>query len=144
MRIGNETTNRPDGMSGVGGWLLVLCVWLLAWQPISLGLVASSALRSLPLRGLPLAMILLLRVLVASVGVAAGIGLLTHRPSAVPMARLSLVLSAAGDTVASVSGAFPSNRAPGDTALYVVVTLIFYGLWVVYLTRSKRVRKTYG
>jgi hypothetical protein len=131
-------------LTGIGGWLLVLCVWLLAWQPISLGIVASGALRALPLRGFPLALILLFRMLVASLGVAAGIGLLTHRPSAVPLARWSLVLSAAGDTLASVSGAFPNNRAPGDTPLYVAVTLMFYGAWFVYLTRSKRVSKTYG
>ena len=32
--------------SGVGGWLLVLCVWLIVLQPVSLGLIASNALQS--------------------------------------------------------------------------------------------------
>jgi hypothetical protein len=132
-----------NGSSGVGGWLLVLCVWLLAWQPISLGVVASNALRSLPFRGTSLAVIVLVRVLVAAVGVAAGIGLLTRRPAAVTIAQLSLALSAAGDTLAYTSSSFPSNRAPGETPFYVVGTLIFYGTWAVYLGRSKRVRKTY-
>src|ERR687885_774595 len=47
---------------GVGGWLLILCALLLIWQPLSLGLLASSVLDSLAVRGLPLALVLAARV----------------------------------------------------------------------------------
>jgi hypothetical protein len=129
---------------GVGGWLLVLCVWLLAWQPISLGLVASSALDALPFRGLPLGVILLVRLVVAAFGVAAGIALFARRPAAVTMARASLGLSAIVDTLVDTTPSFPSNRVPGDTPVYVLGALTFYGAWMVYLFRSKRVKQTYG
>jgi hypothetical protein len=48
---------------------------LILWQPVSLGLVGSSALNSLSVRGLPLALVLLGRIAVAAVGVAAGLAL---------------------------------------------------------------------
>ena len=51
-------------LEGVRGWLALLCVLLLVWQPISLGLVASSVLDALPARGAPLAALLSVRVLV--------------------------------------------------------------------------------
>ena len=51
---------------GVRGWLLVLCLLLLVWQPLGLALVASSVLDELAIRGLSLALVLLLRLLVAA------------------------------------------------------------------------------
>ena len=128
---------------GVGGWLLVLCVWLLGWQPLSLALTASGALEALSLRGLPVGLILLMRLAVAAVGVAAGIALFTRRPASVALARVSLALSAVGDTVVYTTSYFPSNRTPGEAPIYAVGSLLFYGAWIVYLFRSKRVKYTY-
>jgi hypothetical protein len=53
---------------------------LILWQPVSLGLVGSSALNSLSVRGLPLALVLLGRIAVAAVGVAAGLALWRQPP----------------------------------------------------------------
>ena len=127
----------------VGGWLLVLCVWLLAWQPLSLALAASSALEALSLRGLPVGLILLMRLAVAAVGVAAGIALFTSRPASVALARVSLALSAVVDTVVYTTSYFPSSLTPGEAPIYAVGSLLFYVIWIVYLFRSKRVKYTY-
>jgi hypothetical protein len=124
--------SRPGG---VGGWLLVLCLWLIVLQPVSLGLIASNALSALQYRGLSLGLTLVLRVLVAGMGVAAGLALLTRREAALTFARWSLVAAAASDTLVYTTGFFPSNRFPGDTPLYVAGTLLFYGAWFAYLTR---------
>ncbi len=130
--------------TGVSGWLLVLCALLLVWQPISLGLVASSALDSLAVRGLPLALLIVARVLVTSLGIAAGLALLGRRAGAVTLAKVSLVLSAATDAFVYTTPFFPSRRAPGETPLFVLASLAYYALWLLYLFRSKRVRDTYG
>lgn len=135
------TEPRP---SGVGGWLLALCIWLILWQPLALALAASSALEALSLRGLPVGLVLMMRLAVAAVGVAAGIALFTHRLGSLTLARVSLALSAVADTLTYTTSAFPSNRPPGDTLLYVGAAVIFYAAWIVYLGRSKRVRETYG
>jgi hypothetical protein len=128
---------------GVGGWLLVLCGLLIVWQPVSLGLVASGVLDSLPVRGLPLALVLIGRLLVTALGLAAGLALFSRRPAALTMAKVSLLASAAMDVFVYTTHYFPSNRMPGDTPLFIAVSLAYYTIWLVYLFRSKRVRDTF-
>lgn len=135
--------SEPPGAVGVSGWLLVLCVLLLVWQPLSLALVASSALHSLPIRGTGLALVLLARVFVAAFGIAAGLALLGRRSGAVTMAQIALVLSAAMDVFTYTTPFFPNNRAPGETPVYLAASLIYSGVWLAYLVRSERVRRTY-
>ena len=138
----NEINGRQP--RAIGGWLLVLCALLLVWGPVSLGLVASSALQALSIRGLPLAAVLTVRIFVAAFGIAAGIALFTTRGPAVSMAKSALVLSAATDLLVYVMPYFPSNRMPGDTPLYVTASVAYHTLWIAYLMRSKRVKNTYG
>ncbi len=60
----------------IGGWLLVLLVLLLVWQPLSLALTAPHAIDELSLRGPGLATILALRILAAGGGIAVDFALL--------------------------------------------------------------------
>lgn len=129
---------------GVRGWLLVLVLLLIVWQPISLGLVASGVLVELPIRGTPLALVLLLRLLATAFGIAAGIALAGTRPYAVGMAQASLATSAAVDLFVYLTPYFPNNRMPGDTPFYVAGSLAYYAAWLMYLVRSRRVRNTFG
>ena len=117
---------------------------LILWQPVSLGLVGSSALNSLSVRGLPLALVLLGRIAVAAVGVAAGLALWTRRPGAVTLARASLLLSAAADVFVYSTPYFPNNRPPGDSTLILAGSLLWYAVWLMYLWRSKRVRQEFS
>ena len=130
--------------SGIGGWLLVLCLLLLIWQPISLGLVASSMLDALASGGLAAVLILLTRLIVTGFGIAAGLALLSRRPGAVTLAKVSLALSAATDVFVYTTPFFPSNRAPGETPVYIAVSVTYSIVWIVYLFRSKRVRETFS
>jgi hypothetical protein len=123
-----KPVNARARRSGVGGWLLVLCLLLLVWQPLSIALVASSALDALAIRGLPLALIMLMRLGVAAVGIAGG---------------LALVISAAADLIVYTTPYFPSNRVPGTTPLYIAASIAYSAMWITYLARSRRVRETY-
>jgi len=125
------------------GWLGLLSRVLILWQPLSLALVGSSALRSLSVRGVPLALVLLGKVAVAAVGVAAGLALWRRRPGAVTLARASLLLSAAADVFVYSTPYFPNNRPPGDSTLILAASLLWYGIWLMYLWRSTRVRETF-
>jgi hypothetical protein len=141
----NEVSQpTPAAPAGLGGWLLVLILLLLLWQPLSLGLVASGALRSLTLRGLPLALILALRLIAVAFGIAAGLALLGRRAAAVTMARVSLLASAATDVVVYATPYFPNTRPPGDATIVLAVSMVYYCTWLLYLARSKRVRNTFG
>src|SRR6476646_7727859 len=119
-------------MMRVRGWLLVLCVLLLVWQP-----------NSLALRGPGFAVILAARFLAAALGIAAGLSLLQRRPGAVSLARASLIFSAAIDVLVYATPWYPNNRPPGDAPLIVIGTLTYYALWLAYLSRSKRVASTF-
>lgn len=131
-------------MMRVRGWLLVLCVLLLVWQPISLSLTIAGRLDSLSLRGPGLAFVLAARFLAAALGIAAGLSLMQRRPGAVTLARASLIFSAAIDVLVYATPWYPNNRPPGDAPLFLIGSLLYYALWLGYLSRSKRVASTFN
>src|SRR5262249_47193018 len=122
-----------DVKSGVGGWLLGLCVVLLAWQPLTFALLAANALQRLALRGLSLALVLTLRLAVTALGIAAGLALMGRRPGAVALAKVSLTASLATDLFVYATPYFPNYRAPGETPLNAATSVAWYGLWLMYL-----------
>jgi hypothetical protein len=129
--------------SGVGGWLLLLCLLLLVGQPINLAIGAARALGALSMRGLPLALVVLGQLMVAGIGVSAGLALLGGRRGAVTFAKWSLLLSAGMDLFVYSTPFVPNNRLPGTTPLFVIASLTYYAIWIAYLSRSKRVRNTF-
>jgi hypothetical protein len=135
--------NEGRHPSGIRGWLLVLGLLLLVGQPARLALAASTALGTLSVRGLPLALLLVARLLVAGAGVAAGIALMSRRPGSIVLAKTALVLSGAIDLFVYATPYFPNNRMPGDTPFYVAASLFYHVAWLLYLTRSTRVRNTF-
>jgi hypothetical protein len=127
----------------VGGWLFLLCRLLLVGHPVALAFSAVRALGSLPTRGLPLGLIVLCQLLVAGIGVAAGLALRDRRPGAVGLAKWSLVMSAAMDLFVYATPFMPNNRLPGSTPIFAAASLVYYTLWLEYLRRSERVRRTF-
>ncbi len=126
-------------MTRVRGWLLLLCVLLLVWQPINLSLTTAGRLEDLSLRGPGFAFILLARLFAAALGIAAGLSLMQRRPAAVVIARTSLVFSAAVDVLIYATPWYPNNRPPGDATIILAASIVYYGIWLAYLARSKRV-----
>jgi hypothetical protein len=138
----HQVTNLPN--PPIRGWLLLLCLLLIVWQPISVGLTASRALASLTIRGLPLALVLVVRLLVTAVGLSAGLALLGRRTGAVGFATGALIAAAATDLFVYLTPYYPTNRAPGETTLFVAASLAYHVMWIAYLYRSRRVRATFG
>ena len=130
-------------MTKVRGWLLLLCVLLLVWQPISLSLTTAGRLEDLSLRGPGLAIVLVTRCFAAALGIAAGLSLIQRRPGAVTIARASLIVSAAVDVFVYATPWYPNNRPPGDATLILMGSLAYDALWLAYLARSKRVRAVF-
>jgi hypothetical protein len=136
-------SSERRGPSGVGGWLLVLCRLLLVYQPLSLAVTTSAALASLSTRGPGLLVAIAVRILVTAISIAAGLALTNRLPHAVTLAKTALVLSAACDVFIYTTPYYPNNRAPGDTPIYIAASLAYHSVWLVYLSRSARVRNTY-
>ncbi len=131
----NRAPASGSRKKGVGGWLLVLCGLLIVWHPLSFGLSAAAAFEALPLRGLPLAAILFLRLVVTALGLAAGVTLLSRRPGALTLARAALIAAAATDLIVYTTPWYPNNRPPGDTPMYAIASMLYYGGWLMYLVR---------
>jgi Protein of unknown function (DUF2569) len=134
----------PDRDHRLGGWLLILSRLLLVYQPVSLAISASAALASLPTRGPKVLVAIAVRVVVTGLSVAAGLALTNLAPAAVRLAKAALVASAACDLFILTTSFYPNNRPPGDTPYYVAASLAYHGIWLAYLSRSERVRRTYG
>ena len=129
--------------NGVGGWLLVLSRLLIVWQPVIIGLTTAQALGGLAVRGPSVTIVVLARGLAAAFGLAAGLALKRRHPGAVRVAQLSLLFSAAIETMVYLTPSYPSSRGPGETPIWIAGTLTFYAAWFVYLVTSKRVRATF-
>jgi hypothetical protein len=127
----------------IRGWLLVLCVLLLVWQPVSLALTMSALVDQLSIRGAGLGIILFARLLAAGLGIAAGLSLLQLKPGAVTIAKASLVFSAVVDVAVYATPYSPNNRPPGDATVVLIVSLAYYATWFMYLVRSRRVRSNF-
>lgn len=139
----NGEAPKAAGLQGAGGFLLVLCVLLIVWDPIQLALTASAALPSLDIRGPMLGLVIVARVLVAAFGLAAGLALLTGRRAALIMVRLSIVITAAMQTFVYLTPFFPNNRAPGVEWIGAALSVLYAVGWLLYLARSDRVRNTF-
>jgi hypothetical protein len=88
--------------------------------------------------------ILVGRVMAAALGVAAGIALLGRQPGGVKLARLSLVASAVLDGIVYFAPSFPTSRAPGEGPWWMAAGIVYYGAWLIYLGRSRRVHALFG
>jgi hypothetical protein len=130
-------------VNGIGGWLLVLCRLLTFWHPVIVGLSAVRTITSVSILDRPVQLILLARVLATAFGVAAGLALRGRRPGAVRMATAALLLAGGTHLLQYLTPHFPHNRAPGETFVWVLGAMMYYGAWLIYLQRSKRVRATF-
>jgi len=126
----------------IRGWLLVLCLVLLVWEPLQFAVAASAGIESVRVRGAAVAVVLLVRGGVTAFGAAAGIAIVRRRQAAIRMTIAALVAAAAVDLFTELTPFFPSNRIPGDAPLYAAASVLFYGAWVLYVARSSRVRRT--
>ena len=125
------------------GWLLVLCLLLTIWEPLSLGLLASAVLPHILDRPAAL-FVLALRVVVTGCGVAAGIALWRFRPHGVALAKIFLVLSALTVVLIYLTPFFPSNRMPGDAVPMATLLVGYNASWFWYLVRSRRVKELFA
>ena len=132
----------PAG-EAVRGWLLLLCVLLAGWQPLTLALYASRLLPGLVYGDSTQALGLVARVAATGLGVAAALVLWRGHTFGVTLAKAFLILSTLLGVLTSTS-VLPSNLAPSDRWPALGLLVAHHTAWYVYLARSKRVRRTYG
>jgi hypothetical protein len=149
--------DRGSSHSGVRGWLLVLCLYLMLLIPALaiLGLIgawqtapSSPALRS------ALALEAVFELALAAFAFYAGLTLYRIRPKAVAVAKvyfitiLTLGLLGLGIVVITSLGQRPDavfgSALRGPVAFATIREVLFSLLWLAYLERSSRVRGTFS
>ena len=145
-----RTDQKP---SGVGGWLLLLCVGMTVILPLIsvfallMAVVAVSLGGSLPGDALP---ILVIETVVDVLGFVAGVLLWRKRPFGVPLACfwlwLRMFVSILGLWLgAGMRGLFDEGWLVLLAGLaWSLAWALFAVVWYFYLQRSRRVRNTYG
>jgi hypothetical protein len=123
----------------IRGWLLLLALLLLVWEPIALGLLASSIFSRLVDRPAAIA-VLGFRLLATAMGLAAGLALLSRRPHAVRLAKTALVLSALTGLLVYLTPWFPRNHPASLSWTLAGLSLAYSAGWLVYLTSSSQAR----
>jgi hypothetical protein len=124
----------------IAGWYGLLCLLLLVWQPLRVGLTASSSLDAVVFGSAVVILTLCVRLIVAGLGFAAGLALASRRPGGVTLAKASLILSGVTDLFVLLTPYVPDNRAPGEAPVLLAATLTYHLGWLLYLYRSKKVR----
>jgi len=128
----------------VRGWLLLLCVLLTIWNPLTLAAVAAAWVeRPVPPSSMSL-ILLSVRVVVTGVGAAGGMALWHRRAGAVGLAKAALVLSACESTARLATREGLSTAPPGTRLPLAIALVAFNAGWYLYLQKSRRVRATYG
>jgi hypothetical protein len=133
---------RTSAQPLIRGWLRVLCIVLLVWQPVLFARAASTAMLALPVRGAAVGVVIGVRLVVTAWGVAAAILIVRRREIAVRVTIAALVAAGVLEVFVTLTSYFPSNLAPGDAPLYAAGAALFYAGWIAYMARSGRVKRT--
>lgn len=120
-------------------WVRLLALLLIVWEPAACAVAAAGAINAIQVRGHGVTLVLLARLVTTAASIAAGRSLLARQPWAPALAKGALLGSAAVQVFAAVTPYFPSNRPPGQTPVFVALTLCYYGGWLLYLRASRRV-----
>ena len=140
---------------GVGGWLALLVVWMVAFRPVA-GVYMLSMMQADSLANptilensswlINTSTFWIIFLFVAALSIYGGLRLWRDRsPAAVRTAIVILWIYspvAAADLL--IARAFVEGRVPWPNAVLTIATnLAIAGIWTAYLMRSRRVRNTY-
>ena len=142
---------------GVRGWLFLFCVLLTIFDPFVIVVtlfIASDGMAARQDLGHEMFKLIfvtgVLKIGLAVFSLYAGVSLWRRAPNAVALARVYLT------AIALSSAAFlflpillgtkmtTAEALSNENVLNVILTVVYVLLWLVYLSRSKRVRATYG
>jgi hypothetical protein len=123
------------------GWLLLLCAVLFVWQPLTFAVEVASALPSIGMRGAAGAIELGVHGVVAALSFAAGWALWQTSPAGPMLATIAIAAGAAAGVQSLYWSVLPNNVFPSDRLPLAILIVATACAWLVYLRRSKRVRR---
>jgi hypothetical protein len=122
------------------GPLLILCAYLVLWQPLNFGAEVTATLSTLTMRGPAAVIELSVHALVSALSLAGGWALWMGNPSAPALAAVAVTACGATSVQSLYWTSLPDNIMPGDRLPLAVAAVAHAAGWLTYLRRSRRVR----
>ena len=122
------------------GWLLLLCLVLFAWQPLTLAGELAATLPSVSMRGAPAVLELLAHAAVAALSIAAAWALWIENPVGPQLAAVALTAVASAGVQSLYWSVLPRNTKPDDKLPLAILAVMHSAIWLVYLIRSRRLK----
>jgi hypothetical protein len=153
----NDAVTQKVPLQGVGGWLLVLCLYLMVLIPLLAVLELFGAFQNANLSPtLKNALLFgaLFEIALAAFAFYAGLALYKRRPNAIAVTKVyfiaMLTLGVLGLGIVLMGWVTQTANSPfagrmlGPALVAAVRPVILSALWLFYLEHSKRVRATYS
>ena len=121
------------------GWLLLLCLVLFVWAPLSFAGEVSATLSTIDMRGAPAIVELIGHALVAAFSVAGAWALWNASPVGPPLAAIALIGMAITGVQSLYWSVLPRNTYPDDKLPLAILAVLHSSAWLLYLRRSRRV-----
>lgn len=118
------------------GPVLLLCATLLVWRPLDFVIELPSTLPSIGQRGVAGIVELLFHGGVAALAVAAVRALANTLPSALLLARIALVASAAATVQSFYWSVLPHQTMPSDRLPLATLGVVVAGAWLIWLMKA--------
>jgi hypothetical protein len=118
--------------------VLLLCVYLLLWVPLTCAAELFATLPSLPMRGLPAVLELSLHATVALFSVIGGWMAWIRSQAALPMAGAAVVVSSAAALQSLFWTALPRNIAPGEQLPFAALVSVHAAVWLALIGAARR------
>jgi len=122
------------------GWLLVLALFLVAWEPLRIATEFESSIGTLSMRGPWAAVELLAHAAIAAFCVASGWALWNGNVAAPQLATYALIGSAGVSVQSLFWSLLPHQTVPGERLPFALLAVVHAAAWIAYLKRSRRVR----
>jgi hypothetical protein len=122
------------------GWLLIVCVFLLAWEPLRIAAEFEGSIGTIGMRGAWGVAELLAHAAIAACAVASGWALWSGNPAGPRLAVYALAASAAASVQSLYWSALPHQTVPSERLPFAILAVVNAAVWIIYLKRSRRVR----
>lgn len=122
------------------GWLLVLGVFLMAWEPMRVAAEFQGSLGTLGMRGWWAAAELVAHAAIAAFCVASGWALWNGNPAGAEFASYGVAASAAATIQSLYASALPHQTVPGEQLPVAILAVVNAVAWILWLKRLRRVQ----
>jgi hypothetical protein len=143
VQSAGAAANRRTTGSVMGGWLLFLCFFLFAWEPLRFAGDLTGVAGTVAMRGGLGVLELGVHAAVAALAVAAAWALWIRNPRAPVLAAVAVAASAVVTVQSIWWSRLASNVVPGEGIPMSLLAIAHAAGWITYLRKSRRVRAVY-